>query len=167
MGDIIAVSTPPGLFLGRLANFINQELWGKPTTYFLGMEFTKPPANICPKSWELEICIRHPSQLYEALLEGLLLGILLLVLVYIFKLLKYPGRIMGTFFFGYGLARIFVEFFREADPQYISAENPNGYIFMISKDFGFSMGQTLSFPMLIIGISFIMLSLKKIKKRIS
>ena len=75
MGDIIAVSTPPGLFLGRLANFINQELWGKPTTYFLGMEFTKPPANICPKTWELENCIRHPSQLYEALLEGILLGI--------------------------------------------------------------------------------------------
>ena len=137
MGDIIAVSTPPGLFLGRLANFINQELWGKPTTYFLGMEFTKPPANICPKSWELEICIRHPSQLYEALLEGLLLGILLLVLVYIFKLLKYPGRIMGTFFFGYGLARIFVEFFREADPQYIKCKNPNGYILMISKTLGF------------------------------
>ena len=74
---------------------------------------------------------------------------------------------MGSFFFGYGLARIFVEFFREADPQYISAENPNGYILMISKDFGFSMGQTLSFPMLIIGIFFIILSFKNIKKRIS
>ena len=74
---------------------------------------------------------------------------------------------MGTFFFGYGLARIFVEIFREADPQYINAENPNGYILMISKDFGFSMGQTLSLPMLIIGILFIILSFKNIKKRIS
>ena len=167
MGDIIAVSTPPGLFLGRLANFINQELWGKPTTNFLGMEFTKPPANICPETWKLENCIRHPSQLYEALLEGLLLGILLLAMVYIFKSLKYPGRIMGTFFFGYGLARIFVEIFREADPQYITAENANGYVLILTKDFGFSMGQSLSLPMLIIGLIFIILSFQTRYKRIS
>ena len=167
MGDIIAVSTPPGLFLGRLANFVNQELWGKPTTFFLGMEFTKFPANICPKNWESEICIRHPSQLYEAALEGLFLGIILIIFVYFFKLLKYPGRIMGTFFFGYGLARIFVEFFREADPQYITTINPNGYILMFSQNLGFSMGQVLSLPMLVIGLIFIILSFKQTNKKIS
>tara|TARA_A100001011_G_C14093579_1_gene749683 strand:- start:31 stop:933 length:903 start_codon:yes stop_codon:yes gene_type:complete len=167
MGDIIAVSTPPGLLLGRLANFTNQELWGKPTTYFLGIEFTKPPASICPETWELENCIRHPSQLYEALLEGLLLGIILLVLVFIFKFLKYKGRIMGIFLFGYGCARIFVEFYREADPQYITVENYNGYIIKLTEDLGFSMGQTLSIPMLLVGIIFIIFSLKKPTSRIS
>ena len=167
MGDIIATSTPPGLFFGRLANFTNQELWGKPTTYFLGVEFTKPPANICPKTWEFESCIRHPSQLYEALLEGLILGILLLILVYIFNFLKSPGRIMGIFFLGYSSARIFVEIFREADPQYVSTENPNGYIFKFSEDLGFTMGQSLSIPMLIVGLILIILSFKKSNYKIS
>ena len=74
---------------------------------------------------------------------------------------------MGTFFFGYGLARIFVEFFREADPQYISTINPNGYILMFSQNLGFSMGQVLSLPMLVIGLIFIILSFKKTNKKIS
>ena len=106
-------------------------------------------------------------QLYEAALEGLFLGIILIIFVYFFKLLKYPGRIMGTFFFGYGLARIFVEFFREADPQYITTINPNGYILMFSQNLGFSMGQVLSLPMLVIGLIFIILSFKKTNKKIS
>ena len=167
MGDIIAASTPPGLFLGRLANFINQELWGKPTTFFLGIEFTKPPASICPETWNLEFCIRHPSQLYEALLEGLLLGIILLILVFVFKSIKHPGRTMGVFFCGYSFARIFVEFYRESDPQYIYNENPNGFVIWISKDFGFTMGQSLSIPMFIIGLILIVMSLKKSNLKIS
>ena len=97
----------------------------------------------------------------------LFLGIILIIFVYFFKLLKYPGRIMGTFFFGYGLARIFVEFFREADPQYITTINPNGYILMFSQNLGFSMGQVLSLPMLVIGLIFIILSFKKTNKKIS
>ena len=167
MGDIIAVSTPPGLFLGRLANFINQELWGKPTTSSLGIEFTNPPASICPDNWMFEKCIRHPSQLYEAVLEGLILGILLLLLVNKFKSLKFPGRVMGVFFFGYGCARIFIEYFREADAQYITLNNPYGYIINISEDYGLSMGQLLSLPMLIAGLFFIIISFKKYDKRIS
>ena len=97
MGDIIAVSTPPGLFLGRLANFVNQELWGKPTTFFLGMEFTKFPANICPKNWESEICIRHPSQLYEAALEGFLLFTLLGALAFFSKVRHCAGILTSLF----------------------------------------------------------------------
>ena len=167
MGDIIALSAPPGLFLGRLANFINQELWGKPTTSNIGLEFTKPPASICPESWPYDICTRHPSQLYEAGLEGLLLGILLLLLVFSFKALKSPGRIMGLFFFGYGCARIFVELFREADFQYISIENPLGYIIFLPLNMGLTMGQSLSLPMVIVGLIFFVLSFGKGQKHYS
>ena len=162
MGDIIAASTPPGLFLGRLANFTNQELWGKPTTSALGIEFTKPPASICPETWLHDICTRHPSQLYEAGLEGLLLGILLLLLIFLFDALKSPGRIMGLFFFGYGTARIFVELFREADLQYVSTENPLGYIIFLPGSTGLSMGQILSLPMVIAGLILFLLSFRKV-----
>ncbi len=161
MGDIVALSTPPGLFLGRLANFINQELWGRPTTMSVGIEFTKPPASICPTSWQDDTCLRHPSQLYEACLEGLFLGLLLLILVFLFDALKSPGRIMGVFFMGYGLARIFVELFREADPQYISIENPLGYIILLPGNTGLSMGQSLSLPMVITGLIFLLWSFRK------
>ena len=164
MGDIIALSAPPGLFLGRLANFINQELWGKPTVSNIGLEFTKPPANICPESWPHDICTRHPSQLYEAGLEGLLLGALLLLLVFLFNALKYPGRIMGLFFFGYGFARIFVELFREADLQYISIDNPFGYIVFLPLNMGLTMGQSLSLPMVVVGLIFFLLSFGKGQK---
>ena len=163
MGDIIAVSTPPGLFLGRLANFINQELWGRPTNSVLGIEFTKPPASICPESWIYDICTRHPSQLYEASLEGLMLGTSLLLLVFLFNALKSPGRTMGLFFFGYGAARILVELFREADLQYVSIENPLGYIIFLPGGTGLSMGQSLSLPMVIVGLVFFLLSFRKVR----
>lgn len=164
MGDIIALSTPPGLFLGRLANFINQELWGRPTLSFFGLEFTKPPANICPNSWSYDICLRHPSQLYEAALEGLVIGIILTILVFFFNALKSPGRIMGVFLFSYGVARIFVEMFREADLQYISTENPFGYILFLPGNMGLSMGQSLSMPMVAAGLFFILLSCRRAPK---
>ena len=72
---------------------------------------------------------------------------------------------MGTFFFGYGLARIFVEFFREADPQYITTINPNGYILMFSQNLGFSMGQVLSLPMLVMDLFLLYFHSKKQTKR--
>ena len=161
MGDIVALSTPPGLFLGRVANFINQELWGRPTTSVLGIEFSQPPASICPEKWSYDLCLRHPSQLYEASLEGFILTFLLLLLVFFFNALKSPGRLMGVFFLAYGIARIFVEFFREADFQYVSTENPFGHVIFLPWNTGLSMGQSLSLPMVLAGLFFLSYSFKK------
>ena len=81
LGDVIATASPPGIFLGRLANFINGELWGKPTSAFTGIIFPNREAQECPIDW-LTICTRHPTQLYEALFEGLVLGLLLLFFLF-------------------------------------------------------------------------------------
>lgn len=160
LGDLIAISSPPGLFLGRIANFINQELWGRPTTSQLGVVFSKAEALICPPSWE-HTCARHPSQLYEASLEGLLLGVVMMIVVVFFNGLKVPGRMISVFLIGYGLSRIFVEYFREADVQYISNENPDGYILTLTDTLGFTMGQSLSIPMVVVGLILLIRSMIK------
>jgi len=155
--DLIAISSPPGLMLGRIANFINAELWGKPTEFSFGVIFPGVRAQDCPDV--IGQCARHPSQLYEAGLEGFLLfGIMI-----IFALLgffKKPGFIMGIFIFGYGLCRFFVEIFREADSQFITPENPNGYIYNLG-DYGLSMGQALSIPMIAVGFLLLILALSR------
>lgn len=151
VSDTISITVTPGLFLGRVANFINMELYGRPTDISWGVVYPGGPAAICPDTW-LGVCSRHPSQLYEALLEGLLLCFLLSYLVYRKGFFKIPWRISGLFFLGYGLARIFVEYFREPDPQFISGENPLGFIIQISNWIGFTMGQLLSLPMVIVGL---------------
>jgi phosphatidylglycerol:prolipoprotein diacylglycerol transferase len=102
--DLAAAATPIGLFFGRLANFINAELWGRPSTVPWAMVF--PGAGPLP---------RHPSQLYEAALEGLLLAGLCWWLIHHRDALKRPGLIAGIFTAGYGIARSFCEFFREPD----------------------------------------------------
>lgn len=151
VSDTISITVTPGLFLGRVANFINMELYGRPTVINWGVVYPGGPAAICPDTW-LGVCSRHPSQLYEALLEGLLLCFLLSYLVYRKGYFKVPWRISGLFFLGYGLARIFVEYFREPDPQFVSGDNPLGYVIQISDWMGFTMGQLLSFPMVIVGL---------------
>ncbi|TKW67735.1 MAG: prolipoprotein diacylglyceryl transferase [Paracoccus denitrificans] len=147
LADALAVVAPIGLFFGRIANFINAELWGRPTDLPWGVIFPGNAAQDCPGVEGL--CARHPSQLYEAGLEGLALGLLLLVLVRLGGLRR-PGLALGTFLTGYALARIFVEFFRVADAQYITPDNPLGHV-----AFGMSMGQLLSLPMLALGVVFI------------
>lgn len=124
--DFVTPAGPLGLFFGRLANFVNGELWGAPTTLPWGVVF--PNGGPLP---------RHPTQLYEALLEGLLL----FALVWWFARRERPvGSITGLFLIGYGLARFAVEFVREPDAQL-------GYL-----AFGWlTMGQVLSTPMLLIG----------------
>ena len=158
--DLIAISTPPGLLLGRVANFINAELWGKPTNFSLGVVFPGERAQDCPEI--VGPCARHASQLYEAGLEG----IILFLIIIIFSLtgaLKRPGLILGVFLAGYGLSRYFVEFFRQADPQFITPENPFGYVYSFG-DFGLSMGQLLSVPMVLAGLLLISLtSIRKVK----
>jgi phosphatidylglycerol---prolipoprotein diacylglyceryl transferase len=126
--DLGAAVTPVGLGLGRIANFINAELWGRPSEM--------PWAVIFPG----DSFGRHPSQLYEALLEGLLLFVVIRIATHHFAALQHPGRAAGIYALGYGLSRIFVEHFREPDAQL-------GYFA------GFiTMGMILSLPLVAIGI---------------
>jgi len=129
LGDITTAVGPIGLFLGRIANFINSELWGRPADPDL------PWAMIFPNGGPLP---RHPSQLYEAGLEGILLFTVLAVMIR-FGALKRPGLILGSFIALYGLARIAGEHFREPDPQL-------GFLWG-----GLTMGMLLSVPMVIAG----------------
>ncbi len=128
--DIVATVVPFGLFFGRIANFINGELWGRLSD--------APWAVVFPTGGPFA---RHPSQLYEAALEGIVLLLILALLVFRMKVLKTPGLASGAFVFGYGLSRIFIEFFREPDGQL-------GYL-----AFGWlTMGMILSLPMVAAGL---------------
>lgn len=128
--DVVCAVVPVGLFFGRLANFINSELWGKLTDM--------PWAVVFPTGGPFP---RHPTQLYEAGLEGLLLVAVLAWLIYRRQALKRPGMVAGSFVIGYALSRIFVEFFREPDVQI-------GYL----AGGWLTMGMVLSLPMLAVGL---------------
>jgi phosphatidylglycerol:prolipoprotein diacylglycerol transferase len=130
LGDIVTAVGPIGLFLGRLANFINSELWGRVADPSL------PWAVVFPNGGPLP---RHPSQLYEAFLEGILLFTVLAVMIRM-GALKRPGLILGSFILIYALARITGEMFREPDPQL-------GFLWR-----GLTMGMLLSVPMIFAGI---------------
>src|SRR5262249_9778416 len=129
VGDLAAAASPIGLFFGRIANFVNGELWGRPTDLPWGMVF--PTGGPAP---------RHPSQLYEALLEGLVLFVVLRIATQRFESLKRPGLTAGIFLLGYGLIRASLEQVREPDAQ--MPEFLRGYI---------TMGLLLSLPMILIG----------------
>jgi phosphatidylglycerol:prolipoprotein diacylglycerol transferase len=148
--DMMALATPIGLFLGRLANFINAELWGRPTELPWGVIFPGTAAQACGQAAG-ELCARHPSQLYEALLEGLLLGTVLLWLAFRRGALRTPGKIVGLFIGGYGVARFLVEFVRQPDAQFVSTDNPLGLAWHIGG-YGLTMGQLLSVPMVLVGL---------------
>ena len=130
MFDIVATVVPFGLLFGRIANFINAELWGRISDV--------PWAVVFPTGGPFS---RHPSQLYEAGLEGVVLLLLLAALVFGAKALKRPGLVSGAFLCGYALSRIFVEFFREPDAQL-------GYL---AFDW-LTMGMLLSLPMVALGL---------------
>tara|TARA_B100001059_G_scaffold20014_1_gene16269 strand:+ start:1867 stop:2658 length:792 start_codon:yes stop_codon:yes gene_type:complete len=127
--DLISIVSPIGIFFGRIANFINGELYGKITNHKYGIIF--------PKGGSLP---RHPSQLYEAFFEGLLLFIILWLLTKTSNILEKKGLITGCFIFLYGVFRFFVEILREPDLHI-------GYLY-----FDLSMGQLLSLPMILIGL---------------
>ena len=131
--DYMAVVAPIGLFFGRIANFVNGELWGKVTDVPWAIVF---PGDAGPYP-------RHPSELYEAGLEGLVLFAILSLMFWRSKTARYqPGLLTGTFLTGYGAFRFFVEFFREPDRQF------DGTFFATTLH----MGQLLDLPMLIFGI---------------
>lgn len=151
MGDLLALATPVGLMLGRIANFINAELWGRPTDLPWGVIFPGAAAQTCPQL--VGACARHPSQLYQAGLEGLLLAVVLLWLAFRRGWLKHPGALMGVFLAGYGLARFVVEFVRQPDAQFVSEGNPVGLALHLGG-WGLTMGQILSVPMIAAGLWF-------------
>jgi phosphatidylglycerol:prolipoprotein diacylglycerol transferase len=136
LGDLTCAVGPIGLFLGRLANFINAELWGRPADV--------PWAMIFPGAGPLA---RHPSQLYEATLEGLVLLVVLTLLMRA-GALKRPGLIIGCFAVGYAIARSACEFYREPDAQL-------GFLWG-----GATMGQLLSIPLFLAGLGFIAWAVK-------
>jgi phosphatidylglycerol:prolipoprotein diacylglycerol transferase len=139
LGDITTAVGPIGVFLGRIANFINSELWGRPADPAL------PWAMIFPNGGPLP---RHPSQLYEAGMEGILLFTILALMIR-FGALKRPGLILGSFIALYPVARITGEHFREPDPQL-------GFLWG-----GLTMGTLLSLPMVIAGIILIVWALRR------
>ncbi|HRQ61253.1 MAG TPA: prolipoprotein diacylglyceryl transferase [Alphaproteobacteria bacterium] len=139
-GDMLACVTPIGLFFGRIANFINGELFGRTTTAPWAVNF--------PRGGEVP---RHPSQLYEAALEGLVLFLILFGLSRLEKVRDRPGILAGVFLLGYGVFRAFIELFREPDIQI-------GFIWG-----SFTMGQLLCLPMVLGGTGLIVYALKKNK----
>ncbi len=153
MGDLLALAAPVGLMLGRLANFVNAELWGRPTDLPWGVIFPGAAAQTCGEL--VGACARHPSQLYQATLEGLVLALLLLWLVFRRDALKRPGFVMGVFLVGYGIARFLVEFVRQPDVQFVSPGNPIGWAVQFGE-FGLTMGQLLSLPMIAAGLWFVL-----------
>ena len=147
VGDLVASVTPIGLFFGRLANFINGELWGRPSDLPWAMVFCTPQivktyGGVCPAGLEP----RHPSQLYEAALEGI---VLFLIVQSAYRFLRWherPGLVTATFFLGYGLFRFLVEFVREPDGPFY------GWL---------TMGMALSIPLWFIGFFFAWLALRQ------
>ena len=130
VGDLIATVAPIGLFFGRLANFINGELWGRPADVPWAMVFPNPLAGAVP---------RHPSQLYEAGLEGIVLFAVMQLALRKFRWHEKPGLMIAVFFLGYGAFRTFVELFREPDAPFLGPV---------------TMGQTLSGLMLAVAAYF-------------
>ncbi len=154
MADLVASTVAPGLLLGRLANFVNAELWGRATDLPWGIAFPGRAAQDCGQALG-EICARHPSQLYEAAMEGLILGALILWLVYRRAAFHAPGRVLGTFLAGYGIARFLVEFVRQPDAQFVTEGNPLGLAWQIGG-YGLTQGQALSLPMIALGLWFLL-----------
>ena len=156
VSDAMAMSVAPGMFLGRVANFINAELWGHPTTQPWGVLFPGW-GSICPPDWAHD-CARHPTQLYQAALEGLVMGVILLLMVRR-GALRTPWLVTGAFFAIYATARFIVEFWRVPDDQFLQA-HPQGHVISLGE-FGLTMGQTLSLPMLAAGLGLILVARRR------
>ena len=140
LADVIAAAAPIGLFFGRIANFINGELWGRPSELPWAMVFPHPLAGAVP---------RHPSQLYEAVLEGLVLFVICWLLVRRREIRLRPGVVAGVFLIGYGIGRFLVEFVRESDPG------------LADVLLGMTMGQALCVPMVLGGLALVVYALRR------
>ena len=139
LSDIIACGAPIGLFFGRIANFINGELWGRATDVPWAMIFPSDPDHLP----------RHPSQLYEAGLEGVVLFLLLFVLLRVTRIREHAGALTGAFLMGYAVARSVGELFRQ----------PDAFLGFILP--GVTMGQLLSLPLLVVGLLLLLRAYRK------
>ncbi len=135
--DYVACCVPPGLFFGRSANFVNHELWGAPTTVPWGVRFPEVVGGIQALGPP-----RHPSQLYEAILEGLVLFAILAVMFWRTQARYQPGKLVGAFIFFYGIFRFGLEYIREPDAQ----------LSRFAEVTHLHMGQWLSVPMILGGL---------------
>ena len=150
VADYISVCVPFGMLFGRLANFVNGELWGRgPTDVPWAMEF-------CDLNHTATECLttgiaRHPSQLYQAGLEGLAMVLVMLFVFWRTRARYRPGLMVGVFTLGMGLARFINEFFREPDAQLLE----------FARETGLSMGQWLSLPMVLVGLVIIVWALRR------
>mgnify|MGYP001806354033 FL=1 len=139
--DYLAVCVPPGMLFGRLANFVNGELWGRPTDVSWAMIFPEDPTQLA----------RHPSQLYQAGLEGLLPLVVLLLLFWKTKARWRPGLLVGVFTVLVSIGRFVSEFFREPDAQLAE----------FARSTGLSMGQWLTIPLILVGLFFVIRALTR------
>ena len=146
VADIVATVAPIGLFFGRIANFVNQELYGRVTDLPWGIVF--PIAGDEP---------RHPSQLYESFLEGAVLFMILTTLARRPEIRGRPGTLSGIFLIGYGLARFAVEFVRQPDIQFVN----DTQVIEGSVLLGATMGQLLSLPMILLGLGLVVIARRR------
>jgi phosphatidylglycerol:prolipoprotein diacylglycerol transferase len=150
LADVVAPCAPIGLFFGRIANFVNGELWGRPTNLPWGVVFcSRHIAEMNQGDCPAGLLARHPSQLYEAGLEGIVLFGVLLWATHKAKWLNREGAVTGLFIAGYGVARVALENVRQPDRQ------------MPDFPFGLTMGMMLSIPMILVGVWLIWRGLKK------
>lgn len=146
VADYVACCVPFGLLFGRLANFVNGELWGRPTDVAWAVQFREYIDGILQVGQP-----RHPSQLYEAGLEGIVLFLVLFVLFWWTRARYKPGLLAGVFALGYGVSRFVVEYFRE----------PDSHLMWLAENTGLSMGQWLTVPMILIGLYLIVTARKR------
>lgn len=167
VADAMAMVIGFGLLFGRLANFVNAELWGRASDVPWAVIFPGAAAQDCSGPEGIveylgaSVCARHPSQLYEAALEGAVLLAVVLFLAFKRGWLKRPGAITGMFLLIYGASRFLIEIFRQPDAQFIGPDNPIGFAVALSPALGLTMGQILTIPMIVIGI-FLILQAKRV-----
>ena len=165
VANVLALTATPAIFLVRIANFINAELYGRASDLPWAMKFptmcVDPGRQPCPTAGEWfyfgDEVARHPSQLYEAGLEGLLLGAIILALAFTRGWLKRRWSLVAVFLMGYGLSRFAVEFVRQPDVQFTSPTNRIGWAYDFGT-WGLTQGQALSLPMIAAGILLVILS---------
>jgi len=168
VANVLALTATPAILLVRLANFINAELFGRATDVPWGIKFPSmcfdPARQPCVEAGDWfyygnEVA-RHPSQLYEAGLEGLLLGTVILTLAFTRGWLKRQWSLVAVFLMGYGLSRFIVEFFRQPDTQFTSPTNPIGWAYEFGS-WGITQGQALSIPMILVGLALVIVTRQK------
>lgn len=168
VANLFALMVTPAILLVRIANFINSELYGRATDVPWGVKFPSmcfdPARQLCEVAGEWfytgDELPRHPSQLYEAGLEGLLLGAVIMFLAYKRGWLKRQWSLVAVFLIGYGLSRFLVEFVRQPDQQFTSPTNPIGWAYDFGT-WGLTQGQALSIPMILVGIALVYMTSRK------